>query len=100
MALALDDDGKAIKGEAESEEIAGLSRLVPGPQGLPMFKPPYSRITAIDLNTGEHLWMKPNGPGSLPGAGAEVVEPGLGRVDGAKRPLADPHPVVPGRGAA
>jgi quinoprotein glucose dehydrogenase len=63
MALALDDDGKAIKGEAESEEIAGLSRLVPGPQGLPMFKPPYSRITAIDLNTGEHLWMKPNGPG-------------------------------------
>ncbi|WGM40626.1 pyrroloquinoline quinone-dependent dehydrogenase [Caulobacter sp. NIBR1757] len=63
MALALDDDGKAIRGEAESEEIAGLSRLVPGPQGLPMFKPPYSRITAIDLNTGEHLWMKPNGPG-------------------------------------
>lgn len=63
MALALDDNGKAIRGEAESEEIAGLSRLVPGPQGLPMFKPPYSRITAIDLNTGEHLWMKPNGPG-------------------------------------
>ena len=63
MALALDDSGKAVRGEAESEEIAGLSRLVPGPKGLPMFKPPYSRITAIDLNTGEHLWMKPNGPG-------------------------------------
>ena len=24
-------------------------------------KPPYSRITAIDLNTGEHLWMIPIG---------------------------------------
>jgi glucose dehydrogenase len=24
-------------------------------------QPPYSRITAIDLNTGEHLWWIPNG---------------------------------------
>ena len=32
-----------------------------GPQGLPIFKPPYSRITAIDMNTGEHLWWIPNG---------------------------------------
>jgi quinoprotein glucose dehydrogenase len=33
------------------------------PSGLPLFKPPYSRITAIDLNTGEHLWMQPIGNG-------------------------------------
>jgi len=33
------------------------------PQGLPLFKPPYSRITAIDLNTGDHAWMQPNGDG-------------------------------------
>ena len=33
------------------------------PQGLPLFKPPYSRITAIDLNAGEHAWMQPNGDG-------------------------------------
>lgn len=32
-----------------------------GPQGLPLYKPPYSRITAIDMNTGEHLWMIPVG---------------------------------------
>jgi quinoprotein glucose dehydrogenase len=32
-----------------------------GPQGLPMAKPPWGRITAIDMNTGEHLWMVPNG---------------------------------------
>ncbi len=30
-------------------------------QGLPIFKPPYSRITAIDMNTGEHLWWIPVG---------------------------------------
>jgi quinoprotein glucose dehydrogenase len=28
-----------------------------GPDGLPLVKPPWGRITAIDLNTGEHLWM-------------------------------------------
>ncbi|TDI20821.1 MAG: pyrroloquinoline quinone-dependent dehydrogenase [Acidobacteria bacterium] len=33
------------------------------PQGLPLFKPPYSRMTAIDLNTGELAWMQPNGDG-------------------------------------
>ena len=33
------------------------------PQGLPLFKPPYSRITAIDLNVGDHVWMQPNGDG-------------------------------------
>jgi quinoprotein glucose dehydrogenase len=32
-----------------------------GPQGLPLTKPPWGRVTAIDLNTGEHLWMVPNG---------------------------------------
>ena len=33
------------------------------PRGLPLFKPPYSRMTAIDLNLGEHAWMVPNGNG-------------------------------------
>ena len=33
------------------------------PQGLPLFKPPYSRMTAIDLNTGDHVWMTPTGNG-------------------------------------
>jgi quinoprotein glucose dehydrogenase len=32
-----------------------------GPQGLPLVRPPWGRITAIDLNTGEHVWMTPNG---------------------------------------
>ncbi len=34
-----------------------------GPQGLPLLKPPYRRITAIDLNRGEHLWQIPFGEG-------------------------------------
>jgi len=29
--------------------------------GLPLIKPPWGRITAIDLNTGDHVWMVPNG---------------------------------------
>ena len=33
------------------------------PQGLPLWKPPYSRMTAIDMNTGEHVWMTPLGDG-------------------------------------
>ena len=34
-----------------------------GPMGLPLTKPPYRRITAIDLNTGEHIWQTPFGKG-------------------------------------
>ncbi len=33
------------------------------PDGLPLLKPPYSRITAIDLNRGDHAWMQPAGDG-------------------------------------
>ncbi len=37
-------------------------------EGLSIFKPPYSRVTAIDLNTGTHAWMTPlgNGPRNHP----------------------------------
>lgn len=38
---------------------AGLDTI----DGLSIFKPPYSRITAIDLNTGEHKWMTAVGDG-------------------------------------
>jgi quinoprotein glucose dehydrogenase len=34
-----------------------------GPQGLPLFKPPYGRLTAINLNTGSIVWSVPNGDG-------------------------------------
>jgi len=34
--------------------------VMEGPFGLPLIKPPYGRITAIDMNSGEHLWMMAN----------------------------------------
>src|SRR3977135_3698423 len=35
-----------------------------GPQGLPdPFKPPYAKLTAIDLNKGDILWSVANGDG-------------------------------------
>lgn len=43
--------------------MAKLGRGPDGPDGLPLFKPPYSHITAIDLNTGEHVWEIPLGDG-------------------------------------
>lgn len=36
----------------------GSSKI--GPFGLPLVKPPYGRITAIDMNTGDHKWMSAN----------------------------------------
>ena len=42
---------------------ASTRELLLGPRGLPLMKPPYGRITAIDLNRGEHVWMVPNGDG-------------------------------------
>ncbi len=43
--------------------VKGRRRWIAGPRGLPMFKPPYGRITAIDMNRGEVVWQVPNGKG-------------------------------------
>ena len=53
------------KGDVKAKyayEIEGSSDVM-GPRGLPLTKPPYGRITAIDMNRGEHVWMVPNGDG-------------------------------------
>ena len=34
-----------------------------GPDGLPLVKPPYARITAFDMNSGDKVWEAPNGDG-------------------------------------
>jgi quinoprotein glucose dehydrogenase len=36
---------------------------IKGPEGLPLTKPPYGRITAYDMNKGEKLWTVANGDG-------------------------------------
>jgi len=33
------------------------------PEGVPLLKPPYSRITAVNMNTGDRAWMMPAGNG-------------------------------------
>jgi len=55
-----------VPGNPEQTDLryrASTRALLPGPRGLPLMKPPYGRITAIDLNRGEQLWMVPNGDG-------------------------------------
>ncbi len=37
------------------------NRDAPYIDGLPIVKPPWGRITAIDMNTGEHVWTAANG---------------------------------------
>jgi quinoprotein glucose dehydrogenase len=37
--------------------------MAEGPRGLPLTKPPYGRITAIDLHTGDHVWTAALGEG-------------------------------------
>jgi quinoprotein glucose dehydrogenase len=34
-----------------------------GPRGMPLLKGPHGRVTAIDMNRGDHLWMTPIGEG-------------------------------------
>ena len=53
-------------GAPEDRRLAQRGAIRPEPrmpQGLPLLKPPYSRMTAIDLNTGEHAWWVPTGNG-------------------------------------
>ena len=55
-----------VAGDPKSSDLdylPGLRAYPPGPQGLPLLKPPYGRITAIDLNKGDLLWTVPNGDG-------------------------------------
>jgi quinoprotein glucose dehydrogenase len=43
--------------------VGSIETEVPGPRGLPLIKPPYSRLTAYDLNRGEIAWVTPLGEG-------------------------------------
>ena len=37
------------------------NHVVQGPRGLPLFKPPYSEVVALNMNSGNHLWRIPLG---------------------------------------
>ena len=51
-------------GSSDWPYVIQMEREV-GPFGLPLLKPPYRRITAIDLNSGEHVWQIPFGRGPV-----------------------------------
>ena len=46
--------------ESDIDLSQGFGVRVPRIQGLEVVKPPYGRITAIDMNSGDHLWMIAN----------------------------------------
>jgi quinoprotein glucose dehydrogenase len=48
---------------AINDRYVGHIRGLRGPNGLPLFKPPFGRLTAIDLTTGDQAWVVPVGEG-------------------------------------
>lgn len=58
------EDGGTVRYTHGGRPPQGASRGGLRVQGLPIFKPPYSRMTAIDLHTGDEAWMRPAGMGS------------------------------------
>lgn len=63
LQVALDEKGNIRTTETAEAEVAGARVIARGPRGLPLLKPPYGRTTCIDMHTGEHRWMTPNGRG-------------------------------------
>ena len=43
--------------------VGRMEFSIRGPRGLPLWKPPYSSVTCIDLNSGDTLWRIPIGDG-------------------------------------
>jgi quinoprotein glucose dehydrogenase len=54
--------GPPPTGSINDRYVGRLQRLR-GPQGLPLLKPPFGRLTAINLGTGDHVWVVPVGEG-------------------------------------
>lgn len=46
--------------EASYDFVGGI-RYLYGPSGLPLLKPPFGSIVAIDMNSGDHRWRIPVG---------------------------------------
>jgi len=45
------------------DRYVGAARYLPGPQNLPLFKPPWGSLVAIDMSSGTHRWRSPVGSG-------------------------------------
>ena len=63
-------------------------RNLTGPDGLPLFKPPYSQLVAFDMNAGEKLWGVPVGEGPRDHEALQGLElPPLGNFEKLGGPL-------------
>jgi quinoprotein glucose dehydrogenase len=73
--------GPPAKGNMRYIRAGPLTSKLLAINGLPIFKPPYSRVTAIDMNRGEHRWMAAvgNGPRNHPLLAGTAV-PALGEA--------------------
>jgi len=60
-AITLDALGLFPDPDRSNMHYVQADRPVEGPYGLPLLKPPWGRITALDLNTGRVLWTIANG---------------------------------------
>jgi quinoprotein glucose dehydrogenase len=49
-----------------NDRYVGRFQYLAGPQGLPLFKPPWGSLVAIDLSSGDHRWRSPVGSGQFP----------------------------------
>jgi quinoprotein glucose dehydrogenase len=47
----------------QADFLVDFSAIPTGPEGLPLLKPPYGTVTAIDLNDGSIAWQVPHGQG-------------------------------------
>jgi quinoprotein glucose dehydrogenase len=83
---------------SDMELVAHSLTAVEGPQELPLFKPPYGRLVAIDLNEGEILWSVANGRGPTEHPALRDIElPPLGQP-GRVSPLVTKSLVILGEG--
>ena len=61
-----------------SDRYVGRFQFLPGPQNLPLFKPPWGSLVAIDMSTGDHRWRSPVGSGHSPAVQALGISERLG----------------------
>jgi quinoprotein glucose dehydrogenase len=89
--------GLAPPSERQVSDLRYMPQFVEvlGPQGLPLINPPWTRLTAIDLNQGTIAWQVPLGDGprdhpalaglDLPKLGAAIGRAGRRLVDGVRQ---------------
>jgi quinoprotein glucose dehydrogenase len=60
-AVTIDSLGMISDSDRSNMRYVERGEAPPGPFGLPLLKPPWGRITAIDLNSGKVIWEIANG---------------------------------------